>query len=106
MEALAKVPQVVAEYCEFVRRHIGKDGTCAFSVGEPVVAEELVGVDEGLFEADREEASVEQIERTIELLSWSRADLLTVLASAPEAAFGWDPPYSEVCLLGAVAHNR
>jgi hypothetical protein len=93
MEALAKVPQVVADYCTFVSSHSGKDSACDLAVGEPVVAEQLVGVDEGLFEADRKEASVEQIERTIELLSWSRADLLAVLASAPETALGWDPPY-------------
>jgi len=92
-ESLAKVPQAIARYCEFVHRHSGRDDACDSGAGEPVVAERLVGVDEGLFDADREAASLEQIERTIDLLLWTRADLLAVLASVPEAAFDWDPPY-------------
>ena len=93
VEALAKVPQAVAEYCGFVGRHGRRDDAPDFGLVEPIVAERLVGADEGLFEDDREEASMDQIERTIQLLMWSRADLLGVLASAPEAAFTWDPPY-------------
>ena len=93
VEALAKVPQAIAEYCDFVGRHNGRDDACEFEAVEPFVAERLIGADEGLFEDDREEASIEQIEHMIQLLMWSRADLFEVLASVPEAAFEWDPPY-------------
>jgi predicted RNase H-like HicB family nuclease len=92
-DALAKVPQVVAEYCKFKHRHGRRDDAYDFVGRKPVVVERLVAVDEGLFDGDREEASSEQIEHAIEVLMWSRADLLEVLASVPEAAFDWDPPY-------------
>lgn len=92
-EALAKVPRAVEGYTEFLRRHGGGDGTLGLEPGELVAGERLVGVDEGLFEADRGEASVEQIERTIELLGWSRDDLLATLETAPKAALKWDPSY-------------
>jgi predicted RNase H-like HicB family nuclease len=92
-EALAKVPRIIDEYRDFLRRHGGSVDICDFALVEPVIAERVVVADEGLFQRERQETSIEEIERTVELLSWTRADLLALLADAPEEAFVWDPPY-------------
>lgn len=92
-EALAKIPRAIREYRDFVLRHGGSEKMFDLRAGEPVVVERVVVADEGIFEFEREEASVEEIERTIEFLTWTRADLLGTLTRAPQAAFVWDPPY-------------
>lgn len=48
-----------------------------------------------LFGHDRGEASVAEIDRTIELLAASRSDLLAILDTTPEATLSWNPPYRQ-----------
>jgi hypothetical protein len=58
------------------------------------VIEEVAG-NEILFTADLAPATAEEVALTAALLDASRTDLLEELASLPDGALDWDPPYRE-----------
>lgn len=86
-EAVVAVLRAVAAYDLWA----GAD-TRTSALGGVTVVERVVG-DEVLFDRDRLAASPAEIERTIDLLARSRAGLLDLMRTVPEAALDWDPPY-------------
>jgi hypothetical protein len=76
-----------AAYRGFLERH-------GESCPEPVrgeVVERVVG-DEQAFQRDREPATDAELERTVQIHAWARADLLALLADATEAELDHDDP--------------
>ncbi len=84
-----RVPQKLAEYCDWAGRH----GLAVPPPRSQIEIVEHVERDEVLFTPDRESATVEEIERTIEFLRCSRQDLLATLENVSDQVLDWDPPY-------------
>jgi len=89
-ELRAKLPAKFAAYCNWRARH--QLAVAAIDDAGLEVAGRLAG-NEILFPPDREPAHPTEIELAIALLAASRADLMTLLEAAPDAALDWDPPY-------------
>ena len=88
-EVMSRLPIKVTEYCDWCKRHrIPTDG----AANGIQVVEEVVG-NEVLFSPDTCQCENTELDRTVELLSASRSDLISTVSSLPEGALDWDPPY-------------
>lgn len=87
---LGRIPAKFDEYRGWLSSHqlTAPDG----EDNEIQVVERVRG-NEILFGHDRENASIEEIDRSIALLTASRSDLLAILKQTPDEALSWEPPY-------------
>ena len=88
-EVLARLPAKLTEYADWLRSR----GQSVLTLGPDVAVVERVSGDEVLFSPDHLAATPHEIDRTIELIGWSRQDLLAVVEGLPDELLDWDPPY-------------
>lgn len=88
---IEQVPRKLATHQSWLARH----EVPAVNVSGAVEIVERVRGNEILFSRDYDPCGHEEIDLTLRLLSATRADLISLVLSLPEAAFDWDPPYRE-----------
>ncbi len=91
-ELLNRVPAKLDEYLGWLSRH-------HLTIPDPGDGIEITGSvfsrDDVLFMPDRDPATVEEFDRTIQMLRSSRSDLLHTVELLPDKILDWDPPYRE-----------
>lgn len=88
-ELLDKIPLKASEHAAWLRSH---GETCALPDAGVKVCDRVDG-DEILYAPDALPATPNEIERTIRLLGYARADLLALLTEVPKGTLDWNPPY-------------
>jgi hypothetical protein len=90
---LGRVPDKLEEYRSWLASH-GAPGAPVRGRTAAVTVVEQVAGDEVLFLPDKRPATPGEIDTCIELLSYSRADLLHVCGRLTDEVLDWDPPYA------------
>jgi len=116
-EALANVPQAIGDYADWIARHGGErwlpDGPTGFEVTETWqvyhIDESFDLVEDGhsvdaWFKHDWKPLTMEEVQRGLQLLTWSRADLLASVDGLSDAALDDLLPGQRWSIRGVLGH--
>jgi len=109
-EALARLPDAIHDYHTWLRRH-GERVPPASAAFEIEVAGESTGFGPferrsraALFPPDREPVTAQEMERIFRLLTYSRADLLSLIAALSDEVLDWQPHPESFSIRGLLRH--